>query len=260
MYRVSILITGMLVAAFAVHSAMAETVTVRDGLDDYAGTHDATIVSNAADSPQGTFSDGGRSVQESWGATLPSPDTDPPTYPTTRTGASYSTGLLRFDDLFDFAGIAAGATIDSATLTLTVTNGIEGAYLAVMTTAWDESTVTWNQFGSGNPADGGGVTPGVDAEANPMSVSNLASAGSQDIDVTTTVQAWLDNPGTNYGWAIMRNDTNKGLFVASEDTANDELDRPTLTVEFSQVPEPSSFVLLTIGTLGLLVAAWRRRK
>ena len=254
MYRVSIvtLITGMLVAVFAVNSAMAETVTVRDGLDGYTGTHDATIVSNDGDTTRDYLDSDSRRTQESWAGTL-SP------YETTRSGPSYSTGLLRFDDLFNFAEITAGATIDSATLTLQVTNGIEGAYLAVMTTAWDESTVTWNQFGSGNPADGGGVTPGVDAETNPMSVSNLASAGSQDIDVTTTVQTWLDNPGTNYGWAIMRNDKNKGNFVASEEEVYTG-ERPTLTVVFTQVPEPGSLALLAMGTLGLLVAAWRRRK
>lgn len=235
-----------------VSSAAATTVTLREGLGGYGSTHDATLVSNQGGSPHDFLTDGGRSVQESWGGTLTP-------FSTTRSGTSWSTGMLRFGDIFTFGSIPDGSTINSATLTLTITNPIEGTHLGVMTTGWDESTVTWDAFGSGSPASGGGVTPGAEAASSPTSLGTLS--GTQNINVTANVQSWLDNPGTNFGWAFLRDDQNKGLFVASEDVVN-VLDRPTLTINFTAppVPEPSTGAILALVGLAMVTLRSRRAK
>ena len=225
------------------------TITLQDGLNGYTGTQDATIYSKNGDDNYDSFSG---LVQESWGATLSLFETTKD--PVGEIGTSWTTALLRFDNIFD--SIPAGSTIDSAKLVVNVTNPIEGTHLAVMMTDWAESTVTWNTFGSGSPDTGGGVTPdNVDASSALTSLSTLG-LGATNIDVTSTVQSWLDNPGTNYGWAFLRDDRNKGEFNASEYGTVGQ--RPKLTIDFT-IPEPSTAILAVMATVCLLSLAGRPR-
>lgn len=232
--------------------ASSASIVLQDGLNGYLGTQDATIHSGSPTTNYTSLgTDQGRVVQESWGNTMYSP------YETTKS-SSYTTALLKFD----ISDVPAGAVIQSATLSVKVTNTIEQAYLAVLTTAWEESTVTWNTFGTGAPGAAGGVTVGSDTLADPLflgaafGTTTPNTTPMQQIDVTATIQSWLDNPGTNQGWAFIRADTNKGNIVASEE-ANPlyTSERPMLTISY--VPEPSAALLLVLGVLaGLLI---RRR-
>ncbi|MDZ7615808.1 MAG: DNRLRE domain-containing protein [Patescibacteria group bacterium] len=240
--------------AVSSRSAHSATITLQDGLNGYLGTQDATIYSGSPTTNYPSLgTDQGRTVQESWGNTMTSP------YSTTKDGnTSYTTALLKFD----ISDVPAGAIIQSATLSIKVTNTIEEAYLAVLTSAWDASTVTWNTFGAGGPGAGGGITVGVDTLADPLFLGSFFGTTTpnttpmQQIDVTAAVQSWIDNPGTNQGWAFVRADTNKGAFVASKEAnALYTSERPMLTISY--IPEPTAALLLLVGVLsGLLI---RRR-
>jgi len=226
-------------------SASAATViSFQDGVAGYGGTQDATIQSAAGTANfDNVVGSGALIAQESWGATLA------PFGGTTLV----RTAMLRFDNIF--ASIPTGATINSATLNLTVTNAIEGLSLATMLATWDESTVTWDTFGVGVPSTGGGITPdGVEAAAA-LQVVGTYTGG--DIDVTARVQDWLDNPGTNFGWAFLRDDVNRGTFVAAEGLTVSE--RPLLTIDYTAIPEPNALAMLAIGSFGLLTSGRRRK-
>ncbi|MCI0463287.1 MAG: DNRLRE domain-containing protein [Gemmataceae bacterium] len=82
------------------------------------------------------------------------------------------------------------------------------------------------------------------------------------------VQSWLDHPRDNFGWALI-GDELAGLPPSvrrfSSREAADPTVRPRLVVDFTPaggvvVPEPSTWTLLGLGTLSLLVFRRRLRK
>jgi hypothetical protein len=67
------------------------------------------------------------------------------------------------------------------------------------------------------------------------------------------VQGWVDAPATNHGW-LLRGDESQGgtakAFATREDS--NEARQPSLTVTFTPVPEPQTWLTL-LGGLGLLL-------
>ena len=82
--------------------------------------------------------------------------------------------------------IPAGSTINSATLTVYV-NFADGSTVNIhrVTSAWDETVVTWNNFG-------GAYDPAVVG-------SYTSNFGFQSADITGLVQSWSDGTYPNYG-------------------------------------------------------------
>ncbi len=105
--------------------------------------------------------------------------------------------LMRFDDMFGSNGgqIPSNAEIISATLTVEITNSSPsvGAGLYRMLQPWND-TDTWNIWGGGVQNDG------VEAETV-ADTSGESGVGPYELDVTTSVEAWLADPSSNYGWA-----------------------------------------------------------
>ena len=64
-----------------------------------------------------------------------------------------------------------------------------------MLTAWDEATVTWNQFGTSGPQ------PGTDYDQDALAIFNLLGGRSiiVIIDLTVVANEWLDDPENNHG-------------------------------------------------------------
>ena len=148
-------------------------------------------------------------------------------------------GLLRFDDIFGYAlgQIPEGAIITSATLTLNVTDGTSEPFsLYRMLTGWTEGS-TWNSLGNGIQTNGTEAASAAD-----VTLAKL-SAGTQDINVTQSLQAW-SNGGPNFGWAFLMNGGNGWEFTSSEGTV-----APKLTVVYGfPGPTPGLSVIQSGGS------------
>lgn len=141
--------------------------------------------------------------------------------------AGENVGLLRFDNVVgNGAGlIAPGSDVASATLRLVLFNPSTppAGDIRELAVDWSESTVTWNNLG-----DDPGVQPddlGEFVAASPM------QSGIAEIDVTESLQRWVDDPTANNGWIFLPN-SNDGVQVWSSEAAT-LADRPLLTVELA---------------------------
>ena len=149
----------------------------------------------------------------------------------TKTGHIDQT-LLRFDDIFgQGAGqIAPNAQIQSATLQLNAINGGDRLQLHRMLTNWSGAD-TWGSLGNGIQADG------QEAATNAEVITGVVGVGLLSFDVTASLKAWLANPSSNYGWALLPTGTDGVNFNSSEAAV-----APKLIVKYSSsstLPTPS---------------------
>jgi len=155
---------------------------------------------------------------------------------------------------FDIAdAIPAGATINSVTLTLEMTRtqpGTETVRLRRLMADWGEGdSHATGQEGRGAPADNGdatwthrffdtqtwgtpgGVFGGVAAE---RSVGGVGSYSWSSPMMVTHVQDWLDNPGVNFGWILIGNESGNSTAKQFRSRENASVStRPKLTVDYS---------------------------
>jgi len=190
-----------------------QSITFQNGLNGYAGTHDAHIMEYYLTTNYGS------AAVVKW-------DTDEP-----NSSGKYSYGLFRFDGVFgsDANQIPSGSTILAATLTLYITNvTATAATMNEVAVDWTEDAVTWNTFGAtaGVQAEDYGATVG----SVPLGTINTTS----DIDVTSSIAYWAATPIANRGWIIRPNTTDGQECASSEATTQTQ--RPKLTVLY--VPPP----------------------
>ncbi|MEX2245221.1 MAG: DNRLRE domain-containing protein [Dehalococcoidia bacterium] len=126
---------------------------------------------------------------------------------------------------FDVGGtVPGGATIQSATLTLCITN-VSGAAgrthgLHRVTGSWTESTLSWNT----QPAFSSTATDSFTVPGMPQCV---------DFDVTADVQAWVSGT-TDYGWILkdsLENTSGSASLYASREYGSSG-SRPSLSVSY----------------------------
>jgi hypothetical protein len=192
---------------------------------------------------------------------------------------------------FDVSSIPAGSTINSVSLQLTVAisaNGVDGQDLTPdllslhrISTNWGESAsrgggnngatadpndATWNFSRFGNSA---WLNPGGDFESLPSGTVTLTRLPSNDrftsytitnqVGLVDDVQSWVNDGSSNFGWMMKYEDEiaiqKARGFWSRESTVVNE--RPTLTIEFTAVPEPSSYLLLS--TVAIMASVWRFR-
>jgi hypothetical protein len=119
---------------------------------------------------------------------------------------------------FDLTSIPAGKTITSATVTMTEILNSGPSTIAVhqATSAWSESTVTWNSFGNGF------------ASAVETSFSNGGAGytGPVSFDIAPLVQAWTSGAVTNNG--VVLNATTNSTWSSSEEAV--AAHRPSIDV------------------------------
>jgi hypothetical protein len=209
----------------------AATVSFRQGQQNYVGTED-TYLSPSSPNAQLGASD------------------------TIVVSREVSTdGLAQFTNIFGAAAgqIPLGSTINSATLTLVSGGGDPNASaigLYRMLIPWSEAS-TWNSLGSGVQRND------VEASLAADDVRSLDAQSSSLWNVTASVTAW--SAGTpNYGWLLTQTDStqfsSKGIW-SSEDLSGRS---PLLVINYTQVPEPRSWMILIVGATVLLQSRFKR--
>lgn len=138
--------------------------------------------------------------------------------------------LLRFNNIFGPSAlqIPVGATIVQAKLAYTVGGDANAAgnlgNLHDVLVDWTEAT-TFSTFGG----DSGVQTD----EYTSTAVSSMPGSpiGEYEVDVTSNLQAWSNNPALNRGWIVIPTNTD-GVQVRSSEYVAAPGERPRLTVEF----------------------------
>lgn len=172
-------------------------------------------------------------------------------------GNTHRRALIKFDIA---AGIPAGATITSVTLTLVCNRtraGADNVSLHTLNADWGEGSSDGgpNNDGDGAPAstndatwpcsfsDGAGgcitswTTDGGDFNAVVSATSSVGGAVAPyswtSVQMKDDVQAWLNSPSTNFGWIIIGDESTNQTAkrFASKDNAT-ETDRPQLSVTY----------------------------
>jgi len=165
-----------------------------------------------------------------------------------RTQGGNGTTLRRALISFDISSIPAGATVMSANLRVSGTNGGPNTVSVHRLSAdWGESNssgsgqggpastgdATWTHrfFGAGGSTwtNLGGdfiLTPSSDASVLNGSNTTFATSG-----MTSDVQSWVDNPGSNFGWILIGQEDVSGsaVRIGSRESSN----APELSVTYS---------------------------
>ena len=167
-------------------------------------------------------------------------------------GSNQRRALLQFD-LSDPQLI--GATINSATLTFnqielgtTLDQHGNASLRRIVTQPWSGSTLGTTLFAIAKDAGAVGIGSfSISPPTNPP-------AGLYNIDISSTVQGWIDNSFANYGLSIS---ATEGAFTGVErrfDSSTGTI-APVLLLDFTlapPVPEPASGFLLALGSLALV--------
>jgi len=194
-----------------------------------------------------------------------------PLFSGTTAGGAVRRALMQFD----VTAIPSGAIVNSVSLGLTQikhgsASGADSFELHRVSAAWGEGTstgtgsgalpttgdATWNfrQFNTLTWTPGGsfGATSGTTI----IDTADTRYTFASQTGLLADVQSWVNNPSSNFGWLLkIANESNPSN--AREFTSREGLlsQRPSLLVNFTAVPEPSSLVFL--GAV-FLVASWYR--
>ncbi len=216
-----------LVATITIRDNEVSRVVFQEGFAEYAGTQDAHLFE--AD-PANNFNDPTLRLDQA-------------------TNENYHS-VTRFDGIIgsELGQIPANATILSASLVLEVSNSSpEPVNLHMLGVDFNEATVTWESIGDGLQ-EGTNVGPAI-------ATIPMTSLGRVEVDVTTSLQAWVDGTQANQGWGFTPSGGNSVEWFSSE--ALDQNNRPLLEVVFIPGdPTPSTLQVsqLTPTTSGFVVA------
>ena len=160
-----------------------------------------------------------------------------------RTGAESSTNNRAF---LKFALPRITGQISSAVLRLyentAPTDASGGVSLYTVNSTWTSGSVAYGQ----------GVTATGTSFYDPANLDLYT-----DIDVTSIVQGWINNPSTNYGFSL-RNDSEMTSDLAKYFDGLYGVTAPQLIIT---APEPSVLAMLaSLSVVGVGVLAWRKRK
>jgi hypothetical protein len=212
-------------------SAMSQTtITLQDGLNNYAGTADDWIIAfSGADLNQGS-----------------SADLD--------LRANTDNALIRFAIFASEGGpVPNNATITSATLSLYKYSGPDAVMQASrVLKSWTELGATWNNTGAGTPWTVPGATgAGTDILATPDSQASIADALANNctsapfssacwlnLDVTSSVKAFAGGTQNN-GWLITQVSSSAPSSYKDFNSRNNNnfpTLRPKLTITYQIVP------------------------
>jgi hypothetical protein len=196
------------------------TATFQDGINAYGGTADTQIVQNAAGANYGS-------------ATSLNADGDEPG------GSGSDTAILL---RWDVSSIPPGSTIQSASVTLRVTNASGHDYpLLALGRAWSESGATWREAASGESWQTAGAQGAGDRDATVLGTLSARSTGTNTVTLNAaglaTLSGWVGSPARNFGLIVASASNTDGVDVASRENTT-VANRPRLTVVYLP-PEPA---------------------
>jgi hypothetical protein len=190
-------------------------ITFQDGLFPYvtyAGTSDTKIASKNTNTNYGTAQ------------TL---DID---------GSPDTAGLLQWD----ISAIPAGSIIVSAAIELNISNATSHNYeIYALQRAWDELSATWQQAAAGSNWAAPGATASGDHDSAVLGQLGPVSTGAQRIELNdagiAAVQAWIDDPSSNFGIILQAYAASNGVDFRSSETSNAS-QRPKLIINYEPAP------------------------
>jgi PKD repeat protein len=198
------------------------TEILQDGLNGYAGTTDTHGLSDA---PGSNFGD-----RDEWSIGY-NPNRFLP--------------LMRFRIFVSEGGpVPNGATITSATLTLTKTDGQDGVLeVRRLLRDWHELQANWTQAANGASWQVAGALGAADIAAAADGQATIgAAAGTYNINVTASVQAFASG-APNYGWRFNQlSGSNSIKDFRSREYATPSV-RPKLTVTYTSQPSGQTVTL-----------------
>jgi hypothetical protein len=127
----------------------------------------------------------------------------------------------------------------------------------------DEATWNW-RFAPGTGWSSPGGQLGTDFSTVVSASALVQSLGDtvlfeSSVPLVADLQAWLNDPSSNFGWVLMTQaediDKTARGFASHESGFG-----PTLTIEFTPIPEPSTIALVTVALLSCLTATRFRRR
>ena len=211
----------------------------QEGLNGYAGTEDKEIRASGGDGANGEFTQ----------ISVDGDDGSP--------GLQPNQALIRFSDIVGDGPNQLGADdpIEQALLILQVNNPGSGFAVHQMLGEWDEST-TWDDLSGGVSPDDTEALSELVAIFGENNGGENVPVGTLEIDITDVVRQLQAGDIADIDLALLpfENGTNGIDFFTSE-FSNQDL-RPSL--EVTLVPEPSSLVLMALGSLAVLHRSRRR--
>lgn len=227
-----------------------QTKDFQDGVaptSAYAGTRDAYISQNAPDTAFGT-------------ATTLLADGDDP---------SGSNNDLATVIQWDISDIPSEALVDSATITINVTNVNSTAYeIFQVLTNWQETSVTWNNAATATPWQSAGADGASDRGATVLGAISSGVTGSHTVVLNQAgldvIQSWIDGSALNNGLITTNSSATNGLDFSSRETSG-SLNRPKLSVTYSlpsggpdtEPPSPPSALVLDGNTDTSVSFSWQ---
>ncbi len=197
--------------------ATAVVLRFQDGVSpdpSYSGTRDTNILEDQPDVNVGT-------------ATTLTVDGSSPS--STALDAAL---LLRWD----LTAIAAGATVETATIVLEVSDISNETYEVLeVLRPWVESEATWRDFASGQPWEVEGAAGALDRGAAPLGSLFASQVGPVAIPLNpagiAVVQRWCDDPATNHGLLLLGPNNVDGIDADSRESATARR-RPALELRY----------------------------
>lgn len=147
---------------------------------------------------------------------------------------------------FDLSAVPPGATINSATLTVTVTRApISGRadsqfQLRRVLSPWAEFEVTWNSRLNNTPWQSPGADGAADTAPNGSSAVEIIGEGSYTFPsspaLVADVQAWVNDSAHNFGFMLQTQDEGTPETARRFGSSESGVTAPVLVVDFSFAP------------------------
>jgi hypothetical protein len=152
---------------------------------------------------------------------------------------------------FDLSAIDAGSYVNQAVLSFYVSKRTNTGSLTVslyaLRRAWDEAQATWQLARAGESWGAAGCNGNADRELTPVITLTLNAAECwYSVDVTSLVQRWVSEPGTNYGLILKGSGSVSVEYSLGARESTDSNRQPRLYVRSSTQP-PTATVQPTAG-------------